>query len=163
MKLILTFYLIYGLKVSKNYCMRRRSNQNQDRDLHNKIDNLTRLVEHLQLEWNREREERRSERAERARPRARAATTVPPTRTPVATRVNPVQTLPQVVHATRVETPQQRPGPEFQAGDTIIILNDYRNEQGRTATVTRTHGNKVYFRLDGRPTYRLAHNVERVE
>ena len=55
--------------------MRRRSNQNTDRELHNKIDNLTTLVERLQLELAREIDERRLERAERAQSRARATRT----------------------------------------------------------------------------------------
>ena len=143
--------------------MRRRSTQNTDRELHNKVDNLTTLVERLQIALYREREERRLERAERAQSRARVARAAPLPRTPVATRVNQVQTPPEIVHATRVDPPEPRPGPEFRRGDHIIILNDYRNEQGRRSVVTRVHGNKVYFRLDGRPTYRLAHNVERVD
>ena len=58
---------------------------------------------------------------------------------------------------------EERGDQEFRRGDRIVILNNHRNEQGRTATVTRVHGERVYFTLDGRPTYRLRQNVERIQ
>ena len=57
---------------------------------------------------------------------------------------------------------QDRGRNEFRRGDRIVILNNHRNERVRTAIVTRVHGERVYFTLDGRPTYRLRQNVERI-
>ena len=89
--------------------MRRRSNQSTDRELHNKIDNLTRLVEELTLEQRRERDQWRQER-ERLLAAAAARVQRPRVQTPVATRVPRVETPPEVVHATRVvDIPQERP------------------------------------------------------
>ena len=51
---------------------------------------------------------------------------------------------------------------EFQEGVRIVIINNHRNTQGRTAVVTRTYGERVYFTLDGRPTYRLRQNLRRI-
>ena len=148
---------------------------NPDRSLHQKVDNLTNLLEGLRLEVREVREEQRVERLERAREQqelVRLRQQLRERRAPpvVATRIDePIPT----VRATRVRTPvaqrapnrntfENRPGPEFQTGDTIRVTNRYRGQQGRIAVVTRTFGNKVYFSIDGAPTYRWAHNVERV-
>ena len=149
----------------------------QDRDLHNKVDNLTTLLEALRIELRQTREEQRRDREELARARIALEQ--------ARNRIDPI-----TVHATRVETPTarrvpepraarasppparraarnpqltQREGPEFQVGDRIVVLNRHRGQQGRTATVTRVFGNKVYFEIDGNPTYRWAHNVERID
>ena len=139
----------------------------QDRELHDKVDSLTTSLDRLRLELREVREEQRIERQELARLRATVER--------AQNRREPV-----TVHATRVETPPararraeppparrnhqaERPGPEFQVGDRIVVINRYRGQLGRTSVVTRVHGNKVYFNLDGNPTYRWAHNVERID
>ena len=152
-----------------------------DQVLHNKVDNLTRILERLQIELREERAELAREREEiqamqeRLEPVTVHATRVTsPIRTQQGTRENPpparaarVNTLP--ARAARAQPPPARraplppkEGPEFQEGDLIVVLNKYRGQQGRTATVTRVYRNKVYFSIDGNPTYCWTHNVERI-
>ena len=52
---------------------------------------------------------------------------------------------------------------EFEIGDSVRILNDYRGEQGTVVTVNRVFGNKVYFKINGRNSYRYFQNVEKIQ
>ena len=140
----------------------------QDRDLHDKVDNLTELVERLQIELRQARAEQRREREELARARE-ALERATAAREPITVRATRVESPPartareEPPPARRATRPRERQGPEFQVGDRIVVLNRYRGQLGRTSTVTRVYGNKVYFVLDGNPTYRWAHNVERID
>ena len=52
---------------------------------------------------------------------------------------------------------------EFKVGDSVRVLNDHRGEKGSIVTVRRVFGNKVYFTINGRNSYRYFQNVERVD
>ena len=92
-----------------------------DRQLHEKIDNLTRLVEQLSIEVASLRDSERERKNQ-----------------------------------------QESRNQEFLPGDRIRILNNHKGTEGKTAIVTRVHKDKVYFKLEGKHTYRLAHNIERI-
>ena len=180
----LTFILIYEI------LFERLMKPKPDQLLHDKVDNLTTLVERLQIALREERAELARARAEiqniqqrlepvpvhatrvNTPPRASEVTSAqpPPARAARAAAYPNRHTRNYTSRNTRAEPPparratvQPREGPEFQVGDHIVVLNRHRGQQGRTAIVTRVFGNKVYFSIDGTPTYRWAHNVERLE
>ena len=70
-----------------------------------------------------------------------------------------VEQLSAEVRRSKGNTTRQE---EFEAGDSVKILNNYRGEQGTIVTVSRVFGNKVYFTINGRNSYRYFQNVERV-
>ena len=51
----------------------------------------------------------------------------------------------------------------FFRGQRVRILNTYRGQRGRIVTVTRVHGERVYFTIDNRPSYRIRQNLEPAE
>ena len=153
-----------------------------DQLLHSKVDNLTNLVERLEISLRQERAELAQARAEIRELQDRIAPTVVhatrvtspqrehlPQRVSSRDRVQPTRVASTTERRTAEPPPARRTnlrpreGPEFQGDDVICVLNDYRGQKGRIATVTRVFGNKVYFTLDGKPTYRWVHNVERIE
>ena len=111
-------------------------------EINNRIDTLSRLVSELRLEIRELRQERTQEiqtqEGARAEERAQAE---------------------ERARAQARAQDQQR-DEEFRRGDRVVIINHYRNQYGRRVTVTRVHGERVYFTLDGRPSYRLKQNVE---
>ena len=112
-------------------------------EINNKIDTLTALVGDLRLEIRELRQQRADELEAQERLR--------------------IQERVRVQAQARVRTQVQERNQtvaEFRTNDRVVIINHYRNQYGRTVTVTRVHGERVYFTIDGRPSYRLRQNVK---
>ena len=150
--------------------MAQDEDRENDRDLHKKIDQLTNSFEILSLqvqrlqryqvqqqeELRRQQEEHRRQLDEQRRLlEAERRRNEEESRRTTQRRSRRQQERQQNQAQERVE--------EFQEGDRVVILNNYRNQQGRTAVVTRTYQERVYFTLDGRPTYRLRQNLRRID
>ena len=117
--------------------------QDNKGNLQQQIENLINLVEGLTIELHqlrREQERLQSQEQERLRIDQQRL------RDQEQERLRVDQ---QRLREQQLREPPQGSQNEFKEGDSIIILNSYPNQQGCTATVTRTFQDRVYFNLDG--------------
>ena len=67
-----------------------------------------------------------------------------------------VEELRVELHTSKKNKSREESEDDFQPGDKVKILNNYRGEKGRIVKVSRVFKNNVYFTIDGRNSYRYA-------
>lgn len=79
-----------------------------------------------------------------------------------------IQDILQSQQQETTETPNQphrtpRSGPQdFRLGDSVEITNRYRNKKGRRVRIKHIQGDRIYFDLDDKYTWRLRKNLKRI-